>query len=55
MPGKLSPFHDTLVLALEAGSYCARQNRRTSKALFAQIWADDYTGAYDRVTAFIRT
>src|SRR3990167_3826641 len=52
--GKLSAFHAALVLALKADAHRSKQNRRTSKALFAQIKADGYTGCYSRVTDFIR-
>ncbi len=54
VPGKLSPFHATLEQALKADAHRAKQDRRTAKALFAQIRADGYTGAYCQVTAFIR-
>jgi transposase len=52
--GKLSAFHVTLELALKADAHRNKQNRRTAKALFAQITADGYTGCYSRVTDFIR-
>ena len=52
--GKLSAFHAVLVLALKADAHRNKQNRRTAKALFAQIKADGYTGCYSRVTDFIR-
>jgi transposase len=35
-------------------SHRTKQNRRTAKALFAQIKAQGYTGGYSRVTDFIR-
>lgn len=53
-PGKLAAYHPALELALKAGAHLAKQNRRTVKALFAQIKSDGYTGAYCQVTAFIR-
>lgn len=53
-PGKLTPFHDMLELALKADAHRIKQNRRTAKALFAEIKAAGYTGAYCQVTAFIR-
>ncbi len=53
-PTKLTAFHEALVLALEADSHRAKQNRRTAKALFAQIGLAGYTGGYSRVTDFIR-
>ena len=52
--GKLSAFHAVLDLALKADAHRSRQNRRTGKALFAQIKAEGYTGCYSRVTDFIR-
>ena len=52
--GKLSAFHAALVLALKADAHRNKQNRRTAKALFAQIKADGYTGCYSRGTDFIR-
>ena len=53
-PGKLTPFHGVLELALKADAHRIKQNRRTAKALFAEIKAAGYTGAYRQVTAFIR-
>ena len=53
-PGKLSPYHATLELALKADALRNKQNRRTAKALFIQIKADGYAGCYCQVTAFIR-
>jgi transposase len=53
-PHKLTPYHSTLEQALKADAYRSNQNRRTSKALFAQIKADGYTGSYSRVTDFTR-
>ena len=51
---KLSPFYSTLELALTADAHRIKQNRRTAKALFAQIKVDGYTGSYSRVTDFTR-
>jgi transposase len=53
-PGKLTPYHATLEQALTADSFRAKQNRRTAKALFEQIQAEGYTGAYSGVTDFVR-
>lgn len=50
---KLSPFHDTLEQALKADSFRAKHNRRSAKALFEQIKAEDYDGGYSQLTAFI--
>ena len=51
---KLTAFHATLELALKADALRTRQNRRTVKALFAQIKVDGYLGGYSQLTAFIR-
>jgi transposase len=53
-PGKLSAFHGALEQALKADAQRAKQNRRTAKALFAQIRTDGYSGGYSHLTAFIR-
>ena len=52
---KLTPFHDELRRALKADAQRPRRDRRTAKALFAQIQQAGYTGGYSRVTDFIRT
>ena len=54
MATKLSAFHAVLEQALKADAHRIKQNRRTGKALFAEIKADGYTGGYSRVTDFIR-
>ena len=51
---KLSPFHATIQQALKADAHRSKQNRRTAKALFAQIKAEGYTGGYSQLTAYIR-
>jgi transposase len=53
-PSRLSPFYATLEQALRADSHRPKQNRRTAKALFAQIKAEGYDGGYTGVTDFIR-
>ena len=53
-PGKLSAFHAALEQALKADAHRAKQNRRTAKALFAQIRTEGYSGGYSQLTAFIR-
>jgi len=53
-PTKLSAFHATLEQSLKADAHRIKQNRRSAKALFAQIKADGYAGGYSRVTDFIR-
>jgi transposase len=52
-PCKLTPFHSALKQALKADSHRNKQNRRTAKALFAQIKADGYTGGYSQLAAFV--
>lgn len=54
VPSKLTPFHAALELALTADAHRIKQNRRTAKALFAQVKADRYTCSYSRVTDFTR-
>ena len=53
-PTRLSPYHAALEQALKADSHRIKQNRRSAKALFAQITASGYAGSYSRVTDFIR-
>ena len=51
---KLGGFIAELEQALKADALRAKQNRRTARALFAQIKARGYVGGYTRVTDFIR-
>jgi len=51
---KLSPFHATLEQALKADALRPKSQRRTAKALLAQIRAEGYDGGYSQLTAFIR-
>jgi len=51
---KLAPYHATITQALKADAHRSKQNRRTAKALFAQIKAEGYKGGYSQLTAFIR-
>ena len=53
-PGKLTPFDEALKLALKADAHRPRHERRTARALYAQIKAEGYGGGYSRVTDFIR-
>ena len=53
-PGKLTPFHTAVELALKADSHRHKQNRRTAKALFAELQVEGYGGCYSQLTAFIR-
>ncbi|MGH8711343.1 MAG: IS21 family transposase, partial [Burkholderiales bacterium] len=51
---KLDAFHATLEQALKADAHRTKQNRRTVKALLAQIKAEGYLGGYSQLTAFVR-
>ena len=51
---KLSGFIAELEQSLKADALRAQKDRRTARALFAQIKASGYTGGYTRVTDFIR-
>ena len=51
---KLGAFADELEQALKADANRNKQDRRTGRALFAQIKASGYAGGYTRVTDFIR-
>lgn len=53
-PSKLSAFHPAVELALKADVHRPKQNRRTARALLAQIRSQGYTGCYSQLTAFIR-
>ena len=52
--GKLDGFVAELEQALKADAGRSKQERRTGRALFAQIKASGYMGGYSRVTDFIR-
>jgi len=52
--GKLGGFVAELEQALKADAGRAKQERRTGRALFAQIKTSGYMGGYSRVTDFIR-
>jgi transposase len=53
-PNKLAPYHEVLQQALAADSKRPKHERRTAKALYAQIKAQGYEGGYTRVTDTIR-
>jgi transcriptional regulator with XRE-family HTH domain len=53
-PNKLTAFHEPLEQALKADARRPKHERRTAKALYAQIKAAGYDGGYTRVTDFIR-
>ena len=52
--GKLSAFTGELEQALQADGHRSKRDRRTAKALFAQIQAAGYAGGYSAVTDFTR-
>ena len=54
-PGKLTVFHEALKQALKADARRPKHERRTAKALYAEIKAAGYDGGYTRVTDFIRS
>ena len=51
---KLSVFHEALKLALTADARRPKRERRTAKALYAEIKGAGCDGGYTRVTDFIR-
>jgi transposase len=51
---KLTPYHEVLKQALKADAHRAKRERRTARALYAEINATGYEGGYTRVTDFIR-
>ena len=51
---KLNAYVAELEQSLKADAHRPKQNRRTARALFAQIKASGYEGGYTRVTDFIR-
>ncbi len=53
-PNKFTAFHEALKQALKADARRPRRERRTARALYAQIKAEGYSGGYTRVTDFIR-
>ena len=53
-PSKLTPFVETIKQALKADARRPRHERRTAKALYAQIRCEGYDGGYTRLTDFIR-
>jgi transposase len=52
--GKLTPFHEAIKQALKVDAHRPRHERRTARALHAQIKAEGYVGSYSRVTDFVR-
>jgi len=53
-PGKLTPLHESLRLALKVDVHRPRHERRTARALHAQIKIEGYDGGCSRVTDFVR-
>lgn len=53
-PGKLGPFHGALLQVLEADARRPKRDRRTAKALYAELKAQGYAGGYTVLTDFIR-
>ena len=53
-PGKLTPFQDGLIRALEADARRPKRDRRTAKALFAELKVLGYAGGYTVLTDYIR-
>jgi transposase len=51
---KLTPYVETLKQALTADAQRPKRERRTARALHAQLKADGYTGSYSRLTDTIR-
>ncbi len=55
MPSKLAPFVEALDKALKADGHRPRHERRTARALHAELQAQGYGGGYTRLTDYIRT
>ena len=53
-PSKLTAFHEALEQALKADSHRPRRERRTARALYAEVKAGGYEGGYTRLTDFVR-
>ena len=49
-PGKFTPFHEAIKQALKVDAHRPRHERRTARALHAQIKSEGYAGSYSRVT-----
>jgi transposase len=54
VPGKLARFQEVLLQALQADARRPKRERRTAKALHAEINAQGYAGGYTVLTDFIR-
>ena len=53
-PRKLNPFRERLEQALKADNHRPRYERRSARALYAELKSIGYDGGYSRVTDFIR-
>jgi transposase len=53
-PGKLTAHHEAIETALRVDAHRPRQQRRTARALYAEVKAAGYAGGYSRVTDFVR-
>ena len=53
-PSKLTAFHEALEQALKADSHRPRRERRTARALYAEVKAGGYEAGYTRVSDFVR-
>jgi len=53
-PRKLSPFQARLEQALKTDSHRPKHERRSARALYAELKSIGYDGGYSRVTDFIR-
>jgi transposase len=51
---KLTPFEPSLLKALQTDAHRPKRDRRTAQVLFQELQQAGFTGAYSRVTAFIR-
>jgi transposase len=54
MPTKLAPFAEALQQALKADAHRPKRERRTARALHAELKALGYDGGYTRLTDYIR-
>ena len=54
VPGKLSAYEEVLIRALSSDAQRSKRERRTAKALLAELQAEGYTGGYTLVSDFVR-
>jgi transposase len=55
VPKKLTPYLASLTQALEVNAGRVKRERRSARALHAQLAGEGYQGGYTRLTDFIRT